>query len=197
MEPGWQVTWPLCVFLNIRGSSARLISYLSADGGDTADGSTDCSGGRLTDVCFSSRIMWRENGQGEVYAYLPPTITANQALCNVPPKSICNPQYGSSVGRGAFNFKSGQANAVAMRVRLNDVGQANGEIQLWSNGESVINVGGLVLRDSDAGRIRGLQMQTFFGGALICDTSLHELTCVSGREHLKLWLAEDTAHVVP
>jgi hypothetical protein len=49
-------------------------------------------------------------------------------------------------------------------VKLNDPGQENGEIQVWSNGKSVINLSGLVLRDSDKGRIWGAQMQTFFGG---------------------------------
>lgn len=101
---------------------------------------------------------------GEMYTYLPPSYTANQAVCDIAPKSECNPTYGASVGRGSFNFVAGQSNAVAMRVRLNDVGQENGELQLWANGESVINVGGLVLRDSDEGRIYGLMVQTFFGG---------------------------------
>lgn len=50
------------------------------------------------------------------------------------------------------------------RVRLNDVGEANGELELFANGKSVINVGGLILRDSEVGCMRGIQMQTFFGG---------------------------------
>ena len=41
---------------------------------------------------------------------------------------------------------------------------ANGELELFFNGESVINVGGLMLRGDDAGKIRGIIMQTFFGG---------------------------------
>lgn len=51
-----------------------------------------------------------------------------------------------------------------MRLLLNDAGEANGELELWYNGESVINIGGLIIRDSDEGRLRGLMMQTFFGG---------------------------------
>jgi len=134
-------------------------------GGDSADDAVSCSGGRRSDACFSARLMWRTDGAGEVYTYLPPDYAANQAVCDVAPFSTCNQVYGASVGRGSFKFATGGWTTISERVRLNDVGQTNGEIQLFVNGESVINVGGLVLRDSDAGRIRGMQMQTFFGGS--------------------------------
>jgi hypothetical protein len=110
--------------------------------------------------------MWRADGAGEFYTYLPPGFDANNKLCNVPPFSECNPTYGASVGRGAFHFATGAWTTVAERVRLNDPGQSNGEIQLFVNGRSVLEVKGLVLRDSGAGKIRGIQAQTFFGGAL-------------------------------
>lgn len=141
-----------------------MLTRLLADGGDSDDVAISCSGGRRDDACFSSRLMWRTDGAGEMYTYLPPSYDANNNVCDVAPKSLCNPTYGASVGRGSFTFEAGKSNPVSMRVRLNDVGQENGELELFSNGESVINVGGLVLRDSDAGRIRGLQVQTFFGG---------------------------------
>lgn len=141
-----------------------MLTSLLADGGDSDDVAISCSGGRRDDACFSTRLMWRTDGAGEMYTYLPPSYDANDNVCDVAPKSLCNPTYGASVGRGAFTFEAGKSNPVSMRVRLNDVGQENGELELFSNGQSVINVGGLVLRDSDAGRIRGLQVQTFFGG---------------------------------
>ena len=114
---------------------------------------------------MSVRLMWRDSGKGEVYTYLPPGFSANDRVCNVPPVSDCNPTYGASVARGSFMFAAGQSTTVSMRVRLNDAGQQNGEIELWANGASVMQVSGLVMRDSDAGRFRGIQMQTFFGGA--------------------------------
>ncbi|KAF5324676.1 hypothetical protein D9611_004090 [Ephemerocybe angulata] len=134
-------------------------------GGDNDDKATGCSGGRRDNGCFSSRIMWRAQGDGELYTYLPPESPENKKVCNVPPFSECNGTYGASVGRGSFKFATGQWTVVAMRVKLNDVGQANGELQLWANGESKINVKGLVLRTSRNGRIRGMQWQTFFGGS--------------------------------
>jgi hypothetical protein len=39
-----------------------------------------------------------------------------------------------------------------------------GEIEVWVDGTSVICVKGLLLCDSDEGRIKGMHFQTFFGG---------------------------------
>ncbi|KAI0355136.1 hypothetical protein OH77DRAFT_1403497 [Trametes cingulata] len=134
-------------------------------GGDSDDEAVSCSGGRRDDGCFSARLMWRTNGAGELYTYLPPDYDANQAVCDIPPFSTCNDVYGASVGRGAFTWKTGGRTTMSQRVRLNDPGKENGELELFVNGKSVVNVGGLVLRDSSSGRIRGIQMQTFFGGS--------------------------------
>ena len=60
------------------------------------------------------------------------------------------------------------------RMRLNDAGQENGELEVIVNGQSKINVSGLVLRSSEAGRIHGMQIQTFFGGSF-------SLPCVAGN----------------
>ncbi|KAJ8472638.1 hypothetical protein ONZ45_g16587 [Pleurotus djamor] len=138
-------------------------------GGNSDDEAVGCSGGRRSGACFSARMMWRSGGAGEFYTYLPPytesKFSANRKQCNVAPESDCNPTYGASIGRGSFHFKDGQWNTVAERVKLNDVGQANGELELFVDGKSVVSVKGLILRDSSAGRFRGIQMQTFFGGS--------------------------------
>ncbi|TFK34903.1 hypothetical protein BDQ12DRAFT_334767 [Crucibulum laeve] len=138
-------------------------------GGNSDAEAVGCSGGRRSSACFSARLMWRSQGAGELYTYLPPytdsQFKANEKVCNVAPESDCNPTYGASVGRGAFKFATGKWTTVSERVRLNDVGQANGELELFVNGKSVISVNGLILRDSAAGKMRGVQMQTFFGGS--------------------------------
>ena len=110
--------------------------------------------------------MWRTSGAGEMYTYLPPSYSANKAVCDVAPESDCNDTYGASVGRGSFSFKAGTRTTIGQRVRLNDAGAENGELELFVNGESIFTVTGLVIRDQDEGRIRGIQMQTFFGGTL-------------------------------
>lgn len=176
-----------------------------------------CTGGRKDDrcSCFNLRLMWRyvyftllffvvifisptlthitfsdsEDGQGELYAYLPITEANTRRLLSVP-GSHQNPDYGFSVGRGTLSFNAGKWTTVAERVKLNDVGQENGEsstceahqnmctitfcpqnkftgeIELWVDGKSVIKVTGLVLRNSQESVIQGLHFQTFFGGVL-------------------------------
>lgn len=152
-------------------------------GGD-GDLSYGCSGGRKEGrcQCFSIRVMWRANGQGELYTYLPPTDANDAILAKIPPQSIRNTDYGYSIGRGAFNFNNavGKWMTFALRVRLNTPGKKDGELELWVDGKSVIKAGGLVLRGNggepnvgdgcgwnkgEASRIKGLQFQTFFGGS--------------------------------
>ena len=68
------------------------------------------------------------NGRGELYAYLPPSESNTRRLLAIP-GSYENPDYGFSVGRGSFSFHADVWTTVAERVKLNDVGQKNGE---WS-----------------------------------------------------------------
>jgi len=134
-------------------------------GGNSDDEAVSCSGGRRDDGCFSARMMWRTDGAGELYTYLPPDFTENQAVCDIPPFSTCNSVDGASVGRGSFTWLTGARTVVSQRVRLNDGGASNGELELFFDGDSVVNVGGLVIRNSSEGRVRGMQFQTFFGGS--------------------------------
>lgn len=111
--------------------------------------------------------MWRPEGNGELYTYLPPytdpRFIANKAICSLP-GSECNPTYGASIGRDSFKFEPGQWTTVAQRVKLNTAGKADGELDLFVGGEKKISVKGLILRDGSAGKMRGIQVQTFFGG---------------------------------
>lgn len=135
-----------------------------SDGGENDTVAMTCSGGSRNTACFSARLMWRTNGAGEMYTYLPPAnetgFSENGKLCSLP-DSDCNDTFGASIGRGNYTWTPGQWTTVAERVKLNDVGKANGELELFLNGTSVISVNGLVLRGTNQGRIRGLQMQTF------------------------------------
>ncbi|KAJ6565448.1 polysaccharide lyase family 14 protein [Mycena vulgaris] len=151
-------------------------------GGDDATTAVSCSGGRRDPTCFSARIMWRPEGAGELYTYLPdpsdPQFAANDKLCKMP-NSECNPTYGASIQRGAFTFPTGEWLTISERVKLNTAGEADGELELFVGGKSVISATGLIIRDSDKGRMRGIQacrplleihsrlnnFQTFFGGA--------------------------------
>lgn len=125
-----------------------------------------CSGGRQHDrcKCFNLRLMWRENGMGELYAYTPINKTNEKALLAVPPFSKTNSDYGISVGKGAWTFEPGVWTTIAERVKLNSIGEADGEVQVWINGQCVIHAKGLILRVDEESHIKGMHFQTFFGG---------------------------------
>jgi hypothetical protein len=132
-------------------------------GGVDFDGAKSCSGGSKREDCFSARMMWRADGAGEIYDYLPPSADKN--YCNIPPMSECNDAYGASIGRGAWTWKRGEWNTVAMRVKLNTAGQKDGEQQIWLNGESVLDVKQLQIRMQDNVKFQGIMAQSFFGGS--------------------------------
>ena len=104
---------------------------------------------------------------------------------SIPPRSIECPGYGFSVGRGAYDLHGAVGNwvALALRVKLNDFGMNNGsiysfyavivlrffvsgEVELWLDGKSVIRLDNISIRESKAGRIRGMHVETFFGGLI-------------------------------
>lgn len=135
-------------------------------GGDSLEDGVSCSGGRQDgrDGCFSVRMMWRADGAGEAYDYLPNSVSQPPSYCTTPPYSTCDAAYGDSIGRGAFYFQAGSWTTIAQRVKLNDVGQSNGEIEIFVNGESKIKVTGITIRTRASTAFQGIQAQTFFGG---------------------------------
>ncbi|KIY52276.1 polysaccharide lyase family 14 protein [Fistulina hepatica ATCC 64428] len=156
--------------------------------GDLAYG---CTGGRQNDrcECFNLRPMWRADSLGELYVYLPPLGNNQTRLLEVPPTSCINPDYGVSVGRGSFKLQDavGRWAAIAIRVKLNDVEQENGEFQLWFNGVSAMTVDGLVFRKSEDSKIKGMHFQTFFGG--------HGVDWAAPKD-LRAWFADVTGVIL-
>jgi len=122
-----------------------------------------CSGGNEpngTD-CFSTRVMWRKNGAGEVYAYIP---TPN-GLCK-DSGIICNSDFGVSVQRGSFTFASGQWNRITMLVQMNNPPSvANGNLVLYFNDVQALSQSNLQFRSASAVTAGGLYLSTFFGGS--------------------------------
>ena len=114
-------------------------------------GDTSCSGGAESERCFSTRFMWRREGDGEVYGYLPNQqgccndlykefIMANSfqtdGFCDEPDVH-CNYDYGHSLGRGSWQFVPGEWLRLAQVVTLNTIGQLDGKIVVLANGEEV------------------------------------------------------------
>ncbi|CEP18284.1 hypothetical protein [Parasitella parasitica] len=126
-------------------------------------GHGDCTGGTDSNKCFTTRIMWRDNGVGEVYAYLPSSRQRSD-LCDKK-VNICNPDYGYSLGRGTFKFTAGKWISVRQVLNINTVGKKDGELSLYINGKRVMNQTRLVFRTNSTGRIAGILFHTFFGGS--------------------------------
>ncbi|PVG02630.1 hypothetical protein CPB86DRAFT_531402 [Serendipita vermifera] len=116
-------------------------------------GHEKCSGGDDAMGCFSTRLMWRRGGKGELYLYAPRHLQT-PSLCTTPPQSICDSVYGMSIGRGSFTFRRSEWTHVRQTVWLNTPGQTNGGfiLQVGSEDQStldtVINSAEVLYRDT-------------------------------------------------
>ncbi|KAI5116822.1 hypothetical protein M0805_002880 [Coniferiporia weirii] len=136
-----------------------------AFGGDGSE-AFGCSGGRqdARSNCFDGRFMWRAEGAGELYTYLPLT-TANSVAQLAVPGTIANDDYGFSVGRGSFAFPTNTWVSILQRVKMNTPGAEDGEVRVWIDGNETITLYNVTLRDDENATIQGMQFQTFFGGS--------------------------------
>ncbi|KAF8326101.1 uncharacterized protein EI90DRAFT_2930998 [Cantharellus anzutake] len=128
-------------------------------------GHTGCSGGNVADTCFSTRIMWRANGMGELYLYVDKSKQRPNLCTSTPYTSECNPQYGLSLARGSFNFTPGAWTHLKQTVRLNTPGVQDGGFTLDANGVRVLTLDGIFYRGPEpAFGFSGIFFSTFFGG---------------------------------
>ncbi|KAF9955306.1 hypothetical protein BGZ65_003469 [Modicella reniformis] len=131
-------------------------------GGTPYDG---CSGGIQSsgDTCLTMRLMWRDSGRGEVYAYVP--ADQQSSLCKSP-EVYCNDQYGKSIGRGLLYFTPGAWHRIDMVMALNEpAGQHNGLLQVYLDGELVIDMDNIPYRSTGMVGFQGLMFSSFFGGS--------------------------------
>ena len=112
-------------------------------------GTNSFSGGAVPDGTngFSTRYMWRTNGDGEAYAYLPTSDL-----------------YGTEIGRGRWRFQPGEWHCLEQRVVLNNPDRNDGRLVVWVDGHLIVDERTLRYRTADALRIRGIFFSTFFGG---------------------------------
>uniref|UniRef100_A0A0W0G732 Putative polysaccharide lyase family 14 protein n=1 Tax=Moniliophthora roreri TaxID=221103 RepID=A0A0W0G732_MONRR len=108
-------------------------------------GRAGCSGGDAATTCFSTRMMWRKDGQGELYLYAPKDKQTAD-LCN-DFHSVCDAAYGLSVGRGSFSYTPGKWTRISQTVTLNTPGEQDGCFTLYVNGERVIDRKDIFYRD--------------------------------------------------
>ncbi|KAF9134629.1 hypothetical protein BGW39_006394 [Mortierella sp. 14UC] len=131
-------------------------------GGTPYDG---CSGGvQSTGAnCLTMRMMWRQNGVGEVYAYVP--ADPKSSFCR-DSQVVCNDQYGKSIGRGQIYFQPGVWTRLDMVMELNEpAGNSNGTLQVYQNGNLAIHMNNIPYRSSGMVGFQGLLFSSFFGGS--------------------------------
>ncbi|MCK5781960.1 MAG: T9SS type A sorting domain-containing protein [Flavobacteriales bacterium] len=100
---------------------------------------------------WSARYMWVDNGRMVVYLYYVDMAG----------------QWGESVELG-MNFVPGKWYRLTQRIKLNDVyteGNGNGILQVWVDGEMVIDKDDFRFRFEGKGLIDSFYFSTFFGGA--------------------------------
>jgi hypothetical protein len=118
------------------GKLPGLYGGEAPSGGEEVDGTTG----------FSMRLMWREEGEGELYPYVVGF-------------------EGDSVGRGFWHFPVGRWVTIEQELVLNEPGQENGIARLWVDGRPVLEQQNVVFRTIPAITIDGLMFSTFFGGS--------------------------------
>ncbi|RCV91905.1 polysaccharide lyase [Billgrantia montanilacus] len=117
------------------GKLPGLYGAEAPSGGDEVDGENG----------FSMRLMWREEGQGELYPYIMD-------------------HEGESMGRGAWTFPKGRWISVEQEVILNTPGKDDGIARVWIDGRPTLERKGLAYRTTEDVAIDGLMFSTFFGG---------------------------------
>lgn len=97
---------------------------------------------------FSTRYMWREKGEGTLYAYIPHK----------------KKQCGQLMGRGSWSFPKGKWIDIQQEIILNDPDSENGAIRIWVNGKKVLERHQQTIRMQEDIVIEGIMFSTFFGG---------------------------------
>ncbi|TNY18014.1 hypothetical protein DMC30DRAFT_381178 [Rhodotorula diobovata] len=119
-----------------------------------------CSGGQHQSSCFSARLMWRNRGAGEVYAYIP-TYPGFCSQSDV----TCNDDYGTSLSRGAWTFSRGSWTTITQLIALNTPGVANGLLYVWANDSLTLAHTGIPWRTNSSVALTSVFFSTFFGGS--------------------------------
>ncbi|GAA5948145.1 hypothetical protein JCM3765_007128 [Sporobolomyces pararoseus] len=110
-------------------------------------GHKGCSGGQDSEDCFSTRLMFRTGGKGELYLYAPKSNPDQlESLCKTAPLSYCDSSYGFSIGRGAWTFERGAWSNIRQEIRLNTPGIADGGVRIFVNDKLVLSSDAVLYR---------------------------------------------------
>lgn len=140
-------------------------------GGTSWDTAVTASGGNHPTDGFSTRLMFRPEGQGELYLYIPPGDNRSN-LCGKTGTGQCSgpdagngKTYGATVGTGNFHFQAGAWTTVREVIHLNTPGQRDGWAKVYVNGASDPSISITDISFGGSGtKFYGEQMQSFLGG---------------------------------
>lgn len=124
-------------------------------------GNKEASGGNHLKDGSSFRVMWRAGGVAEAYVYLPQQ--PNQIIYQQP-GYVYNGQYGESIWRGQFTFRTNIWNNVTLSLKVNTPNKADGVMSLTVNNITRLVDGVLWIISKKQQTVNGLMMHTFFGG---------------------------------
>lgn len=131
------------------GSSNEGGKLPGLSGGALCSGCITCTGTNG----FTARLMWRPGGRGVIYLYHMDKTTS----C-APDIILRNPD------NSTFMFQKGVWYRIVQRVKINNVGQSNGEVEVFINGERARLVTGLrFVTNSD--QVNTFYFATFHGGS--------------------------------
>ncbi|KAG1768996.1 hypothetical protein EDD22DRAFT_870282 [Suillus occidentalis] len=151
-------------------------------------GHTGCSGGAAAEDCFSTRLMWRQGGAGELYlvcqfthsimngltcSQYAPKRKQTKALCS-DPQSVCDAEYGLSIGRGSFHYSTGNWTTLRQDVVLNTPGKQDGAFALFVNGMQAIKRTDIFYRDAPQQRKEAEQTRGGLLGILAVTATAQE-----------------------
>lgn len=131
-------------------------------GGKGCSGCTTDVGVR--DNCFSARFMWGKNGNGYPYLYLPLSVQHDADFCSkISGSQKCKGVCGWDFMPSQY-FAKNKWTQIKERITLNTPGQKNGRLEVWLNGNKIIDYKKIIYRTKSSVGITGFTVHPFFGG---------------------------------
>jgi hypothetical protein len=115
--------------------------------------------------CFSARFMWRSDGYGYPYLYLPPANHLPE-FCAHTQFSDCTRNYGFAFNKTNY-FTKNKWYRVKEYIKLNTPNVADGVLKVWVDGEKKADYSKIIWRTKSNIYIAGIQFETFFGGSTL------------------------------
>ena len=110
-------------------------------------GRSNTGGNRATGDGWSARYMWRRGGEIVIYLY------------HMDQRS----KYGDDLALGR-RFTPGRWHRLTQRIRVNTPGRKDGVIQVWVDGEQVLDRNDIRFRNVEGARVDHFYFSTFHGG---------------------------------